>query len=205
MGIFGDSKTQFDTLVEKVTDEKNTNEDWGLIMSVCDRFVILEYTWITLKHLSKQLNILSRVGATNTGPKECLKALVKRLNHPDPHVVVQVRWGGFLFWESFKCTLNMNYLPKISKVSGSPTGISGDHFAWCLRQQLWKILFAWGPFCWRPIYFNILSTRSPVENLRQSFASFWGSLIPKWQKNWKLCWKGERETRMWWNRIFWKH
>jgi len=66
MGIFGDSKTQFDTLVEKVTDEKNTNEDWGLIMSVCDR-----------------------VGATNTGPKECLKALVKRLNHPDPHVVVQ--------------------------------------------------------------------------------------------------------------------
>ena len=73
------------------TDEKNTNEDWGLIMSVCDRFVILEYTWITLKHLSKQLNILSRVGATNTGPKECLKALVKRLNHPDPHVVVQVK------------------------------------------------------------------------------------------------------------------
>ena len=90
MGIFGDSKTQFDTLVEKVTDEKNTNEDWGLIMSVCDRFVILEYTWITLKKISKQLNILSRVGATNTGPKECLKALVKRLNHPDPHVVVQV-------------------------------------------------------------------------------------------------------------------
>ena len=39
MGIFGDSKTQFDTLVEKVTDEKNTAEDWGLIMSVCDRWV----------------------------------------------------------------------------------------------------------------------------------------------------------------------
>jgi len=66
MGIFGDSKTQFDTLVEKVTDEKNTGEDWGIIMTVCDR-----------------------VGATNTGPKECLKALVRRLNHQDPHVVMQ--------------------------------------------------------------------------------------------------------------------
>ena len=30
-----------------------------------------------------------RVGATNTGPKECLRALVKRLNHQDPHVVMQ--------------------------------------------------------------------------------------------------------------------
>ena len=34
-------------------------------------------------------NFFPRVGATNTGPKECLRALVKRLNHPDPHVVVQ--------------------------------------------------------------------------------------------------------------------
>ena len=30
-----------------------------------------------------------RVGATNTGPKECLRALVRRLNHQDPHVVMQ--------------------------------------------------------------------------------------------------------------------
>ena len=70
MGIFGDSKTQFDTLVEKVilvylwsvkcnvhdvykidslhcplqvTDEKNTAEDWGLIMSVCDRWDWSQY------------------------------------------------------------------------------------------------------------------------------------------------------------------
>jgi len=66
MGIFGETKTAFDTLVEKVTDEKNTAEDWGLIMSVCDR-----------------------VGATSTGPKDCLRALIKRLNHQDPHVVIQ--------------------------------------------------------------------------------------------------------------------
>jgi len=66
MGIFGGSSSPFDQLVEKVTDEKNTGEDWGMIMSVCDR-----------------------VGATQTGPKECLKSLIKRLNHQDPHVVMQ--------------------------------------------------------------------------------------------------------------------
>jgi len=66
MGIFGGSSSPFDQLVEKVTDEKNTGEDWGMIMSVCDR-----------------------VGATQSGPKECLKSIMKRLNHQDPHVVMQ--------------------------------------------------------------------------------------------------------------------
>ena len=66
MGIFGGSTNAFDPMIEKVTDEKNTNEDWGEIMTVCDR-----------------------VGATTSGPKECLKALVRRLNNPDPHVVLQ--------------------------------------------------------------------------------------------------------------------
>ena len=66
MGIFGGSTNAFDPMIEKVTDEKNTSEDWGEIMSVCDR-----------------------VGATASGPKECLKALIRRLNNPDPHVVIQ--------------------------------------------------------------------------------------------------------------------
>ena len=66
MGIFGGSTNAFDPMIEKVTDEKNTGEDWGEIMSVCDR-----------------------VGATANGPKECLKALIRRLNNPDPHVVIQ--------------------------------------------------------------------------------------------------------------------
>ena len=58
MGIFGGSTNAFDPMIEKVTDEKNTGEDWGEIMSVCDR-----------------------VGATANGPKECLKALIRRLNN----------------------------------------------------------------------------------------------------------------------------
>jgi len=66
MGIFGSNSSPFDQLVEKVTDEKNTGEDWGLIMSVCDK-----------------------VGASQSGPKDCLKSLIKRLNHHDPHVVLQ--------------------------------------------------------------------------------------------------------------------
>jgi len=66
MGIFGGSTNAFDGMIEKVTDEKNTNEDWGEIMSICDR-----------------------VGSTSNGPKECLRSIVKRLNNQDPHVVLQ--------------------------------------------------------------------------------------------------------------------
>eukprot|EP00088_Acartia_fossae_P066832 TRINITY_DN8302_c0_g1_i15.p1 TRINITY_DN8302_c0_g1~~TRINITY_DN8302_c0_g1_i15.p1 ORF type:complete len:638 (-),score=172.54 TRINITY_DN8302_c0_g1_i15:484-2397(-) len=65
MGIFSNSSSPFDQIVEKVTDEKSA-EDWGLIMEVCDR-----------------------VQATNSGPKDCLKSIYKRLNHQDPHVVLQ--------------------------------------------------------------------------------------------------------------------
>ena len=51
---------------EKITDEKNTSEDWGMIMDFCDR-----------------------VQATKDGPRDCLKSIIKRLNHQDPHVVIQ--------------------------------------------------------------------------------------------------------------------
>ena len=54
------------SISEKITDEKNTSEDWGMIMDFCDR-----------------------VQATKDGPRDCLKSIIKRLNHQDPHVVIQ--------------------------------------------------------------------------------------------------------------------
>ena len=59
------------------------------------------------------------MGATNTGPKECLKALVKRLNHPDPHVVVQVGQFVLLKFDHFQAYLS----------SGLAPGFSGHHIA----------------------------------------------------------------------------
>ena len=48
---------------EKVTNEKNTSEEWGDIMSICDR-----------AKLSSQ------------HAKDCLRSILKRLGHQDPHV-----------------------------------------------------------------------------------------------------------------------
>lgn len=41
-------------------------EKWGMIMDICDK-----------------------IGTSSGNAKESLKIIVKRLNHPDPHVVVQ--------------------------------------------------------------------------------------------------------------------
>ncbi|KAJ8729097.1 hypothetical protein PYW08_000678 [Mythimna loreyi] len=64
MGIFGNS-SPFDQDVERATSENNTSEEWGLIMEICDR-----------------------AGASATSAKECLRAVMRRLAHPDPHVQV---------------------------------------------------------------------------------------------------------------------
>ena len=51
---------------EKATDEKNMSENWETILDVCDK-----------------------VKAITTGPKDCLRAIIKRLYHQNPHVAKQ--------------------------------------------------------------------------------------------------------------------
>ena len=50
----------------RATSEKNTGDDWGQIMDICDK-----------------------VKESNTGSKDCLKSIVKRLNSENPRIVLQ--------------------------------------------------------------------------------------------------------------------
>ncbi|XP_058057276.1 signal transducing adapter molecule 2 [Anopheles bellator] len=65
MSLFGTSSS-LNPDIEKATNENNTTEKWGLIMDICDK-----------------------VNSGTATPKECLKSIIKRLNHANPHVVMK--------------------------------------------------------------------------------------------------------------------
>ncbi|KAF7637864.1 VHS domain-containing protein [Meloidogyne graminicola] len=65
MPIFGDS-SPYDEIVEKVTADTLTSENWELMIDICDRVNADEIK----------------------GCKQCLLSVKKRLNHRDPHVVL---------------------------------------------------------------------------------------------------------------------
>lgn len=66
MPIFGEASSPFDEIVEKVTAETLTSENWALMMDICD-------------------DVAAKGGKA---PKQCLTSVKKRLNHRDPHVVL---------------------------------------------------------------------------------------------------------------------
>eukprot|EP00795_Rhopilema_esculentum_P008417 gene8417-14398_t len=65
MPLFG-SSSMFDPEVEKATDECNTAEDWQAIMDICDK-----------------------MKTSPNGPKEGMRAIMKRISHVVPHVSMQ--------------------------------------------------------------------------------------------------------------------
>lgn len=53
-------------ILEKATSENNTTEQWDVIIDICDK-----------------------AAANSKNSKDCIRAIMKRMGHNDPHVAIQ--------------------------------------------------------------------------------------------------------------------
>lgn len=70
--------------IEKCTAETNTKEDWGLMLDICDK-----------------------VGTSQDAPRDCFRAIMRRLRHQDPHVVLLAITVSIFF--TIICTFNWKH------------------------------------------------------------------------------------------------
>lgn len=59
--------------IEKATSENNTTEQWDMIIQICDK-----------------------AGANSRNAKDCLRSIMKRMGHTDPHVAIQAITVSFM-------------------------------------------------------------------------------------------------------------
>lgn len=60
--------------IEKATSENNTTEQWDVIIDICDK-----------------------AGANSKNAKDCLRSIMKRMGHADPHVQIQAITVSFFY------------------------------------------------------------------------------------------------------------